>query len=184
MAEQRRHPYERPRMEQKSRKDRIRQGVAAFLTSIIITLIILNTRTRNTDGRKQGKPATRHQQEQCTCRRAKDQHEGTRKQFNRDDKEDSRSRTTIAASGKDRTNKRQQPIKAVDRQVQPGLHHQPLQRIGHPHGSKTRTTQGQAKAQQKGNINHRHRHHNHGHRHRKRSSRQHHQDSIRDQQRG
>jgi hypothetical protein len=69
----------------------IRQSVAAFLTTIIITIVILNTGKWNTAVREQGTPTPQRQPEQCTCKQAKDQHEGARKQFNRADKEDSRS---------------------------------------------------------------------------------------------
>jgi exopolysaccharide biosynthesis protein len=65
-------------MEKKRMKHRIKQTITAFLTTIIVTLIILNTGNRNTDLRKQG--IRTPQQEQCT-----------HKQVNRDEKEDSRS---------------------------------------------------------------------------------------------
>jgi hypothetical protein len=91
MAEQRAHPCKTQRMKHECRKDRIRQGVATFLTTIIITMIILNTGTRNMDVHKQGTPTPQWQPGQCTCRQTKDQPEGTYKQFNRDDNNDSRS---------------------------------------------------------------------------------------------
>jgi hypothetical protein len=58
-AEQRAHPFKSERMEHERRKDRIRQGVATFLTTSIITMIVLNTGTRNTSVHEKG---TRTQQ--------------------------------------------------------------------------------------------------------------------------
>jgi hypothetical protein len=84
MAEQRAHPCKSQRMEHECRKARIRQGIAAFLTTIIITMIILNTGTRNTAVREQGTPKQQLQTDQSTCRRTKDQPEETHKQYNRD----------------------------------------------------------------------------------------------------
>jgi hypothetical protein len=59
-------------MEQEGRKERIRQGVAAFLTSIIITMIVLNTGTRNTSVHEKGTPTPQLQTGQCTCGQTKD----------------------------------------------------------------------------------------------------------------
>jgi hypothetical protein len=76
MEEHSKHPCKQQRVERM--KNRIKQTTTAFLTTIIFTLIILNTGSRNTAGRKQGIETPQHGQ--CA-----------QKQDNRDKKEDSRS---------------------------------------------------------------------------------------------
>jgi hypothetical protein len=78
MEDHSKHPCKQQRIEQERMKHRIKQTTTAFLTTIIVTLIILNTGNRNTVIRKQG--IRTPQQKQCT-----------QKQVNRDEKEDSRS---------------------------------------------------------------------------------------------
>jgi hypothetical protein len=78
MEDHSKHPCKQQWMEQERMKNRIKQTTTAFLTIIIVTLIILNTGSRNTAGRKQGIETP--QQVQCA-----------QKQDNRYEKEDSRS---------------------------------------------------------------------------------------------
>jgi hypothetical protein len=70
MEDHSKHPCKQQRMEQERMKNRIKQTTTAFLTTIIVMLIILNTGSRN--------KAPQHGQ--CA-----------QKQVNRDKKEDSRS---------------------------------------------------------------------------------------------
>jgi hypothetical protein len=72
------HLCKQQRIEQERMKNIIKQNTTAFLTTIIITLIKLNTESKNTSGRKQGIETPQHGQ--CA-----------QKQDNRDEKEDSRS---------------------------------------------------------------------------------------------
>jgi hypothetical protein len=65
-------------MEQEHMKIRIKKTTTAFLTTIIVTLIILNTGSRNTARREQGIETPQHGQ----CAQEQD---------NKDEKEDSRS---------------------------------------------------------------------------------------------
>jgi hypothetical protein len=70
IEDHRKHPCKRQRIEQERMKNRIKRTTTAFLTTIIVTLIILNTGSRN--------KAPQHGQ--CA-----------QKQDNKDKKEDSRS---------------------------------------------------------------------------------------------
>jgi cell division protein FtsL len=47
MEDHSKHPCKQQRMEQERMKNRIKQTTTAFLTTIIVTLIILNTGSRN-----------------------------------------------------------------------------------------------------------------------------------------
>jgi hypothetical protein len=165
MEDQRKHPCQQQRTEHERMKHRIRQTVTAFLTTIIITIILLNTGNRNTAVRKQGVRTPQQQQEKCT-----------HKQVNRDDKEDSRSMDN------ERNATGRTPQRSINNQHRPRQSNarEPLQITERTHGFKTKTTQ----ALHKGKVNHRHSHHNHDHRHRKRSSKQHCHDNIRDIQQG
>jgi hypothetical protein len=94
MKDHSKHLCQQQRMEQECIKNRIKQTVTAFLTTIIVTLIILNTGKRNTAVHKQG--IRTPQQEQCT-----------HKQGNRDERREEhrkRASTTNTSSQRPGTN--------------------------------------------------------------------------------